>query len=318
MRRLLILGFIWGWSFLFIKVAVEGLTPTTVAWARIGLGAIVLHLVLRREGLRLPTDGLMVRHFGLVAFFGAVLPFTLLAWGEERITSALTSVLNASTPMFTAAIAVLAGQERLRRMQVGGLAIGIAGIAVAAGFGASDLSGSSVTGTVAALGAGACYGVAAVYVRRNLGGVSPIVAAAGQLTMGSLLLAPVAVATSALHGVELAPNRVGAVLLLGALGTGLAFVLYYRIIADLGPTKATLVTYIVPLVAVVAGIVVLDEPFEWRLVVGGVLTVAGIAGVTAPPGALALRWRRRQPSGAPTTAGVPDRLTPATADDAVG
>lgn len=313
MRRLLILGFLWGWSFLFIKVAVDGLTPTTVAWARIGLGALVLHVVVRREGLTLPLDAVMLRHFALVGFFGAALPFTMLAWGEERITSALTAVLNASTPLFAAAIAVLAGQERLRRVQVGGLAVGVVGVAVAAGLGASDLSGSSVTGTLAAVGAGACYGLGAVYVRRNLVDVRPMVAAAGQLTMGAIMLTPVALATSTSHGVSLTPSRVGAVLLLGAVGTGLAFVLYYRIIADLGPTKATLVTYIVPVVAVVAGIVVLDEPFEWRLVAGGVLTVAGIAAVTAPPGVL-LPWARRR-LGRPTPADVPGPLAPATADD---
>jgi drug/metabolite transporter (DMT)-like permease len=290
MRRLLILGFIWGWSFLFIKVAVEGLTPTTVAWGRIALGATVLHLVLRREGLRMPTDALMLRHFGIVAFVGSALPFTMLAWGEERITSALTSVLNASTPLFTAAIAALAGQEHLRRAQVGGLGLGIVGVSVAAGLGASDLSGSSVTGTLAAVGAGACYGVAAVYVRRNLVGVSPLVAAAGQLTMGSILLAPLALGTSVTNGVDLTPTRVVSLVLLGTLGTGLAFVLYYRIIGELGPTKATLVTYIVPVIAVVVGILVLDEPFEWRLVAGGLLTVGGIAAVTLPP---------RRPAGPP-------------------
>jgi drug/metabolite transporter (DMT)-like permease len=315
-RRLLILGSIWGWSFLFIKVAVEGLTPTTVAWGRITLGAIVLHVVLRREGLRLPHDAAMLRHFVVVAFVGAALPFTLLAWGEERITSALTAVLYASTPLFAAAFAVLAGQERLRRVQVGGLTVGIAGVAAAGGLGTSDLSGSSLAGTAAAVGAGACYGLSAVYVRRHLIGVRPMVAAAGQLTAGALLLTPLALATSVSHGVSLTPNRVAAVLLLGAVGTGLAFVLYFRTIADLGPTKATLVTYIVPVVAVVVGILVLDEPFEWRLVAGGVLTVAGIAAVTAPRG-LTLPWSRRRPRRAdPVPADVPTHLAGVTVDDA--
>jgi drug/metabolite transporter (DMT)-like permease len=245
-----------------------------------------------------------MRHFAFVALVGSAMPFTLLAWGEEHITSALTSVLNASTPLFAAAFAAMAGQERLRRTQIGGLALGIVGVAVAAGLGATDLSGSSVTGTLAATGAGACYGLAAVYVRRHLAGTQPIVAAAGQLTMGAILLAPVALATSITHGADLAPNRVASLVLLGTVGTGVAFVLYYRIISDLGPTKATLVTYIVPVVAVAVGIVVLDEPFEWRLVAGGLLTVGGIAAVTAPP----RRPRGPRPPHAPVTpevAGTP-------------
>src|SRR4051812_16037201 len=121
MRRLLLLAFIWGWSFLFIKVAVEGMTPSTVAFARVGLGAAVLLVVVRARRLHLPVERRMWRHFAVAALFGNVLPFTSLAWGEQRITSALTAVLNASTPLFTAVIASIFLHERLRRMQKAGL-----------------------------------------------------------------------------------------------------------------------------------------------------------------------------------------------------
>jgi drug/metabolite transporter (DMT)-like permease len=281
MRRLLLLAFIWGWSFLFIKVAVEGLTPTTVAWARIALGATVLRIVLARQGGRVPTDRTMVRHFAVTALCGNIVPFSLLAWGEQHITSALTAVLNASTPLFTALLAAIVLAERLRPVQVLGLGVGVVGVAVAAGVGASDLHGSSLAGALAAIFAGAGYGAAFVYMRRNLMGVPPLVAAAGQLSVGAVLLFPVALATSVMRGVDLTPTRVGAVVMLGVLGTGLAYVLSYRIIADLGATTASLVTYIIPVVAVVVGVVVLDEPFEWRLVIGGLLTAAGIAAVNS-------------------------------------
>jgi drug/metabolite transporter (DMT)-like permease len=279
-RRLLVLAFIWGWSFLFIKVAVEGMTPATVAWGRIALGALVLHLLLRNQGDRLPTDRDALRRFTVMAVFGCALPFTLLAWGEEHITSALTSVLNASTPLFTALFAALVGEERLRRLQIVGLGAGLAGVGVAAGVGGSDLHGSSLTGVLAAVGAGVCYGVAFVYMRRHLMGIPPLVAATGQLTIGTLMVLPVAVGTSIAEGLSLTPTRILSVVLLGAVGTGLAFRLNYGIVAELGPTKASLVTYIVPVVAVVLGILVLDEPFLWRIPLGGVLTVLGIAGVT--------------------------------------
>jgi drug/metabolite transporter (DMT)-like permease len=280
-RRLFLLAFIWGWSFLFIKVAVDGLTPTTVAWSRIALGAAVLYAILRHQGGRIPVDRTSLRHYAVAATIGNIVPFTLLAWGEQHITSALTAVLNASTPLFTAVFAAIGLSERLRPVQIAGLALGMAGVAVAAGLGASDLEGSSTAGALASILAGAAYGIAFVYMRRHLVSYPPIVAATGQLATGAVMLFPLAALTSILDGVSVTPTRLGAILALGAIGTGLAYVLNYRIIGDLGPTKASLVTYVIPVVAVVVGIVVLDEPFEWRLVVGGLLTVGGIAAVNA-------------------------------------
>jgi drug/metabolite transporter (DMT)-like permease len=286
MLRLLTLSLIWGWSFLFIKVAGEGIPPATIAWARIALGALALWAFVRQQGLRVPGDRVMIRHFAVVAVAGNVLPFTLLAWAEQHITSALTSVLNASTPLFTALVAALALSERLRPVQLVGLATGVVGVAVAAGFGAADLSGSSALASLAAASAGAGYGVAFVYMRRHLTGVAglpPLVAATGQLTTGAVLMLPVAVGATAVGGLDLTPSRVASIVLLGAMGTGVAYVLSYGVIADLGPTKASLVTYLIPFVAVVVGIAVLDEPFEWRIVVGGLVTVAGIAAVNRRP-----------------------------------
>jgi drug/metabolite transporter (DMT)-like permease len=280
-RRLFLLAFIWGWSFLFIKVAVDGLTPTTVAWARIALGAAVLYAILRHQGGRIPVDRTSLRHYAVAATIGNIVPFTLLAWGEQHITSALTAVLNASTPLFTAVFAAIGLSERLRPVQIAGLALGMAGVAVAAGLGASDLEGSSTAGALASILAGAAYGIAFVYMRRHLVSYPPIVAATGQLATGAVMLFPLAALTSILDGVSLTPTRLGAIVALGVIGTGLAYVLNYRVIGDLGPTKASLVTYVIPVVAVVVGIVVLDEPFEWRLVVGGLLTVGGIAAVNA-------------------------------------
>src|SRR4029453_3174032 len=107
MKRLCLLVFIWGWSFLFIKVAVEGMSPPTVAAGRVALGALVLHLLLRFRREALPRDPVLWRRFAVGALLGSALPFTMLAWGEERITSALTAVLNASTPLFTALFSVV-------------------------------------------------------------------------------------------------------------------------------------------------------------------------------------------------------------------
>src|SRR5688500_1831203 len=115
------------------------MTPTTVAFLRIALGALVLRLWLQWRRVPAIGDRRTRRWAAVVGLVGSAVPFTLLAWGEQRISSALTAVLNASTPLFTAVFAALAGQERLRRVQVGGLAVGIVGVAVAAGLGSSDL-----------------------------------------------------------------------------------------------------------------------------------------------------------------------------------
>lgn len=296
MRRLLLLAFVWGWSFLFIKVAVEGMTPTTVAAARIGLGAIALHVVLRARRISLPRDLTYWRHVAVCSVFANVLPFTLLAWGEERITSALTAVLNASTPLFTALSGALYLGDRFGRREVSGLLLGIAGVGVAAGVGGADLADSSVAGSLAAVGAGACYGAGLVYAKRHLLGVSAEVAATGQLSAGLVIMLPVAALTTATEGIDLAPHRIVAIVLLGAVGTGFAYLLYYRSVAELGPTTTSLVTYLIPPIAVVVGVIALDEAFHLRVVLGGAMIVLGIALVQRR-----LRWPgRRAPVPAAT------------------
>lgn len=277
MRRLFLLAFIWGWSFLFIKVAVAGMTPPTVAAVRLGLGAIVVLAVVRARRWAMPNGWQSWRHFFVVGAFGSALPFTMLAWGEQHVSSALTAVLNASTPLFAAIMAGVLVGDRLRPVQVGGLLLGFAGVAVAAGIGGSDLAESSRWGEAASVGAGACYGLSFAYARRNLMDLAPLLAAAGQLVTGTLLLVPAAVATTVRGGFHVNARQALAVLLLGVFGTGVAYVISYRLIADVGPTRAAVVTYLVPVVAVTVGVVFLHEPFSSRIIVGGLLIVAGIA-----------------------------------------
>jgi drug/metabolite transporter (DMT)-like permease len=292
--RLALLAFIWGWSFLFIKVGVEGMSPTTVAGARIALGAVVLLAVCRRRGFAVPTDRTSLRHFLVVALLGSALPFTLLAWGEERIASNLTAVLNASTPLFAAVAGAVVLGERLRPRAVAGLLVGLAGVAVAAGVGGSDLASSSVAGGGAAVLAGACYGFSFTYMKANLLHLPAEVAAAGQLAVGAVLLAPFAVATSVAGGIDLAAHRVLAIVVLGAVGTGYAYILNYRVIAELGSTTASLVTYLIPVVAIAVGVLLLDEAFHLRVLAGGALIVVGVALVH---GRLRLPGRRFAPAG---------------------
>lgn len=290
-RSLLLLAFIWGWSFAFIDVAVEGMTPPTVAGLRVALGAATLLVVLRASGRRLPplrgsaarprtaSDQAFWWSVLGVGIVGNALPFTLLAFGEQRITSALTAVLNASTPLFTALASSVVLRERLRGIHAVGLGLGLLGVAVAAGLGAGDLADSSLVGAGAAVAASAGYGLAFAWMRKHLVGHTPAVASTGQLLCASAVLAPFALVTSITGGFSPTWTRVGAIVLLGVIGTGAAYLLNYRIVAEVGATRASLVTYLVPVVAVTVGIVVLDEAFTWRLLAGGLLIVAGIATV---------------------------------------
>ena len=295
MRRVVLLSLIWGWSFLLIKVALGGMTPATVAFARIALGMVVMLVVLRVRQVSLPRDLRTWRHFAVMGLAYSAVPFTLLAWSEQHITSALTAVVNASTGLFTAVAAAIGLGERLRRPQLLGLAIGITGVGVAAGLSRRDLGSSSGAGILATLAVSGLYGFSFVYAQRHLAATPPLVAATGQLVTGAALALPLALGTSLADGFSPNARQLVAITVLGMVGTGLAYVLNYQSIAAIGSTKASLVTYLVPIVAVTAGVVFLDEAFHLRLLVGGALVIAGMALVQG-------RFRRLRPPRKPSLA----------------
>jgi drug/metabolite transporter (DMT)-like permease len=275
-RRLLLLASIWGWSFLLIKVIVRTVPPTFLAWGRIVLGLAVLLVFLRAGRERFP----MRRSWGHLLVLGtamSVMPFTVIAWGEEHITSALTSVLNACTPLFTAAFAAWLLSERLRAPQLAGLAIAFFGVAVLAGLGGGDLAASSLAGALAVVLGAAGYGFGFAYARRFMRQLTPMQLSAGQLGAATLLLLPVAGANLATGRVRFEWLGMLCLFLLGTLGTGYGYLLNYRTLQEHGATTASLVTYLVPIVGVAAGVLVLGEPFSYRLLIGGLIVVVGIA-----------------------------------------
>jgi len=275
-RRLLLLAFIWGWSFLLIKVIVESVPPTFLAWGRIVLGLAVILAFLRLGRERFPQR----RTWGHLLVLGvamSVMPFTVIAWGEEHITSALTAVLNACTPLFTAAFASWLLRERLRVPQVAGLAIAFGGVAVLAGLGGGDLASSSLMGSLAVVLGASGYGFGFAYAHRFVRQLTPMQLSAGQLAAACVLLLPVAGANVAAGSVRLHWLGLLCLFLLGTVGTGYGYLLNYRTLQESGATTASLVTYLVPVVGVSAGVLVLDEPFSYRLLLGGLIVVLGIA-----------------------------------------
>ena len=274
--RLVGLGSFWGTSFLLIKVALEGLPPLGVALARCIAGALTLWVYALLTHRRMPRDLRLWGHLAVVGLVANALPFALFSWGELHVSSAIAGVYNATTPLFTVlfAIAVLPA-ERATRARVAGLLLGTAGVVVVLGPWRGTGT-NTLLGQLACLGAGASYGVGLVWVRKFLSprGLDVVVQTACQLTAAMVMLAVAAPFGGG--AVVLTPKITGAVLALGALGTGVALIVYNGLIRDIGATGTSLVTFIVPVVAVALGAVALGEPVTWNLFAGAAVVIAGV------------------------------------------
>jgi len=260
-----------------MKVGLESLTPIGVAFARTGLGAatLVIACLASRTG---PPPRATWRHlFVLAALFNAV-PFALFAYGETHVSSIVAGLINAVTPLTTlVAILIAFPEEQPTRERIVGLGIGFAGVLVVLGPWRA-LGGAEWLGMLACLAAVSCYGIAIPYARRHvLGrGHSPLALSCGQVVLGALQLAPVAAVTGTSSGPMLG-RSILAMLGLGCLGTGIAFLLNLGVLTAAGSTTASTVTYFTPLVAVLVGSTFLGEPLHWNEPVGALVVVAGAA-----------------------------------------
>jgi drug/metabolite transporter (DMT)-like permease len=276
--RLILLSAIWGSSYLLIEIGLENLSPWQIVAGRLLLGAAVLGLVLRVRGETLPAGRAVWGALAVMAIVSNIVPFALITWGQESITSSLASILNSTVPLFTAGIAaaVVPG-ERLTAMRSAGIIIGFVGVGVIVGVDVNG-PGGDFTGELAIVLASLSYAVGFVFAKRRLTGRagSPLAFATGQLALGAAFaVVPAGIATAAEPGLPGAP-AVLAVIALGALGTGVAYVLYYRLIADVGPTTASFVTYLLPVYGVALGWALLDERIGLNTLVGAVLVIGGI------------------------------------------
>lgn len=290
--RLLLLGLVWGLSFLFIKVALEGLPPLGIALGRSVAGALTMWALVAASRLPVPRDRTLWRHVVVVSVVANAIPFALFSWGELHVTSGVAGVYNATTPLWTLLVAIAAlPQERPTRERVAGLALGTAGVVTVLGPW-RGVGENTVLGQLACLAAAASYGVAFNYVRRYVipYRLNPVVLTACQLTAATVLLAVVAPFGGG--AVHLTWRVTGSVLALGALGTGFAFVLYHGLIRDLGATSASMVTFVIPVVAVAVGAVVLGEPVTWNLFAGALVVVLGVALAEGRLRQIAARRRR--------------------------
>ena len=272
------LALIWGFSFLLIKIALQDMSPTALMLIRAASGFAALAAYMRVTGRPLLGDAWRSRliPYSVLALTSGVIPWTLIAVGEQSISSGLASILNATTPLWAAVLVIwVIPHERPSALNYLGVLIGLAGVVILV---LPDVTGKgfagSVAGALAVVGASISYAVSALYQRKRLRGFSVYEVSIGQLAVTTLLAIPIA--APALPTLHLALPSMAAVIALGVGGSGLAYLLYYYINNTLGSVRATGVTILVPLTAVLWGVVLLGETVSLPIVIGMVVILAGI------------------------------------------
>jgi drug/metabolite transporter (DMT)-like permease len=279
--KFLYLGIIWGATFLWLKIALDELGPLTLNAIRLTVAAIGLFVVARLTGSTWPGRKFLPA-MAFLGIFNIALPFALITWSELYITTGLVSILNSTVPLFTILLAFFfVPDDRFTLARGAGLALGFGGVVllvlnkVGNGLHAVEW-GAGVT-----LLASLSYAIAAIYARRKMPEVSPAMIAFGQSIFANLALWPLALIFESPIRIPQQPLTWLALFWLGIAATGIGTALYYYLLREVGPTRTTLTTYIFPLVGVLLGWIFLSEQPDWRLVVGGMLVVSGVALVNA-------------------------------------
>lgn len=281
---LCVLAVTWGCSFLFIRVIVDaGVGPTGMSSMRTLLGGLSLVPFAwhARAGFRQPrSTWLALAGLGLINF---AVPWTIFGIAGSRVPSGVAAIANSTAPLWVAMLAVPFLQaERVSGLKAFGLALGFLGIIVLMGDDITHVRGASALSILLILVATLSYGSSAVYIRKHLGHVPPIVLASGQIGFAALFLLPLAAATGSYAG-DWQPNVVLSVIALGALGSGIAVAAYMWLIQEAGPVSASVVTYLIPPVGVLVGWLVLDERIGWNMLGGLACILAGVAFVQGFP-----------------------------------
>jgi drug/metabolite transporter (DMT)-like permease len=281
MRNWLVFAFlslIWGSSFLWIKLAVQELSPLGVASMRIGLGLFGLLVFMRVKGIRLPVDRKTWLLYLGTALLNTALPFPLIAWAEKEISSGMAAVINGTVPIFTHIIAhFLFHDERLTPKRILGLAFGLGGVIVLSSRELFDPAArSTLPGVLAMLTAIFIYGCANAYARKYLKGKPPMITSTMTLLIASLLLSPAWLIVDRPVHLPVQPITWIALLWLGWLGLSTAYVLYFDLMEHWGPSRLSTIAYVFPFMGMLLGVIFLHEELTWRLFAGACLIVAGI------------------------------------------
>lgn len=275
---LLLLAVLWGPSFLFIKVAVQEIPPITLANLRVGIAALILYVILRAKGRKLPRSREMWRHFITAGFFANALPFALFSWGEIYVDSALASILNGTTPLFTIIFAhFFIPEDRINPPKLLGTLIGFVGLVLLVG--PSFLQGAESTfwGLLAIIGAAVCYGISIVYIKIHMATLPPFVAPTGQLLTATLILLPLSIFIENPFVMPLPSwQATSSLLALAVFGTAIAFIVYYHIVDSSSATHLSMITYLVPIFGIFLGVVFLNEKIGWTAYIGCLFILMGV------------------------------------------
>jgi len=272
-------GLIWGASFLFIEFALTTLSPIGVAFWRTTFGAVAMLIAIVVFRSKLPTGFDVWRKMTIAGLFMSSVPFTLIAYAQTYVSSALASILNAVTPIATVIVMLIAFRsEKVKAHVVVGLFVGLAGVSVILGVwqGFGDNEPLAILSIIVAI---FCYGIGTPYVRKNITplGLATEVSVLGQIGTASLTLFPVYLLSGPLITSSPTLIAIVSIVILGALGSGVAYLLFYKVLDVVGSAIAASVTYITPIIAVVLGVVLLNEQLHWYEPVGGIIVILGAA-----------------------------------------
>ena len=270
---LLVLAAIWGSSFMLIEIALRDLDPATLILLRLGSAALALAVYMPLAGHRFGELRPLLWPLALMGILNTALPFYLITWGQQYIDSGLAAILNASAPLFTAVLAVAIDHaQRVTGLRLAGVILGFGGIVALVGF-EPEGGDRAVLGSLAVVIAAACYALGALYAGRRFGGMSPLLVSFGTLAWATALTLPPGLAAASSFGWE----TLLSVLFLGVAATAVGYLLYFGLIASAGASRAILVTYLVPSMALVYGAVFLDEHVSVLALVGLALVLGGVA-----------------------------------------
>jgi drug/metabolite transporter (DMT)-like permease len=275
---LFLLAVLWGPSFLLIKVAVTEIPPITLVTGRVGLAGILLYVILRLGGGNLPKPGRIWFSLAVVAFFQVSFAFVLLSWAEQYIDSAWAAILNGLTPLFTILLAhILTTDDKLTPSKIIGILLGLIGVIFFVVPSMQSGIQSSTWGILAMIIVAAAYGFSIVYGRQHLNNLPSIVAPTGQMIIGALFLLPLAMLVDQPFN-QPSPSlqAAGAVVALAVFGTALAFIVYFRLLKTAPASYVSMVTYLVPVIGVLLGVIILDERLAWNDYAGSALILVGV------------------------------------------
>jgi drug/metabolite transporter (DMT)-like permease len=286
------LGFMWGSSYLFIKIGVDSFGTFTLIALRLLIGTAFLWVAFRLNGSSLPRERKTYGHLVVMALINITIPFALITWAEQSVDSALAAILNATVPLFVIVIAPLfLPDEPIRLNGIVGLAIGFIGVVLLVSPGLMGATGD-LAGSIALIGSSLAYALGNVYNRRNVRGLPALVPAVFQVTFAFVIVGVLAVVLE--RPWETAtPDAAGwfSVVWLGVFGSGMAYMLYFRLLGRWGATRTSLVAYLLPVYGIILGFLVLKEPVDVTLLVGTALVIGGVGLVNGP-------WGRRPLFGA--------------------